>query len=345
MDNVLDIFKGDAFSLIKQTEAINKRPFVPGRLGQLGIFREMGVDTTSIEIEEKEGKLYLVPAKPRGAPATTNVKEGRKVRILKALHLPITDTISADEVQNVRAFGSGNMLETIQGKINERYTTMAQSIEATLEHLRVGAIKGIVYDADGTTPLYNLFTEFGISQETTVDFDLDNPDADGSLRAVCAGIVRTMADNLGATPMMGVMAMCGNDFFDNLIKNAEVRDSYRATPMAQVLREGYIMPNGQKIYGAFEFGGIVFENYRGSIGGTPFIGAHECRLFPIGVPDLFTLAYAPAPYIETVNTTGLPMYAKVTPHPKGTHVDVDVQSNPLPYCTRPKVLMQGVDNT
>src|SRR5690606_26204575 len=102
---------------------------------------------------------------------------------------------------------------------------------------------------------------------------------------------------------------------------------------------------GQKVYGGFEFGGIVFENYRGSIGGTPFIGANDCRMFPVGVPDLFATAYAPANYIETVNTTGRPMYAKITPAPKGTHVDIDVQSNPLPYCTRPKVLMQGVDNT
>jgi hypothetical protein len=345
MENVLDVFKGDGFSVLTQTDAVNKRPFVPGRIGELGIFREVGISTTVAEIEERQGKLYLVPAKERGAPATVNAQESRKKRFLEALHLPVTDKLEADEVQNIIAFGGGNKLQTIQEKLNEKYNTIVQSLDATLEHLRMGAIKGIVYDADGTTVLYNLFTEFGITPESLVDFDLDNPNGDGLLRQTCADVIRRMANNLGATPFMGVHAECGDAFFDNLLKNEEVRESYKGTPMAQVLREPYVYPNGKKVFGAFEFGGIVFENYRGSVGGTPFVNTNACHMFPVGAPDLFTMAFAPANYLETVNKPGVPMYAKVTPHPKNTHVDVDVQSNPLPYCTRPKVLMQGVDNT
>ena len=32
----LDIFSGSAFSMVALTDAINKMPFVPGRIGQLG---------------------------------------------------------------------------------------------------------------------------------------------------------------------------------------------------------------------------------------------------------------------------------------------------------------------
>jgi Phage major capsid protein E len=42
------------------------------------------------------------------------------------------------------------------------------------EHLRVGAIKGKILDADGSAVIYDLFTEFGVSQHTEIDFDLDN---------------------------------------------------------------------------------------------------------------------------------------------------------------------------
>jgi hypothetical protein len=42
------------------TDAINKMPYVPGRIGQLGLFREQGVSTTSVMIEEREGSLNLV---------------------------------------------------------------------------------------------------------------------------------------------------------------------------------------------------------------------------------------------------------------------------------------------
>jgi hypothetical protein len=52
----LDIFSGSAFSMVALTDAINKMPYVPGRIGQLGLFREQGVSTTSVMIEEREGK-------------------------------------------------------------------------------------------------------------------------------------------------------------------------------------------------------------------------------------------------------------------------------------------------
>ena len=37
------IFGSSAFSMVALTDAINKMPYVPGRIGQLGLFREQGV--------------------------------------------------------------------------------------------------------------------------------------------------------------------------------------------------------------------------------------------------------------------------------------------------------------
>jgi Phage major capsid protein E len=55
----LDIFSSSAFTMVALTDAINKMPYVPGRIGQLGLFREQGVSTTSVMIEEREGSLNL----------------------------------------------------------------------------------------------------------------------------------------------------------------------------------------------------------------------------------------------------------------------------------------------
>ena len=68
----LDIFNNDAFSLVSLTDSINDMPFVPGRVGQLGLFVERGVPTTSVMIEEKDGVLSLIEATLRGAPAKQN---------------------------------------------------------------------------------------------------------------------------------------------------------------------------------------------------------------------------------------------------------------------------------
>jgi hypothetical protein len=101
----LDIFSSSAFSMVALTDAINKMPYVPGRIGQLGLFREQGVSTTSVMIEEREGSLTLVETTSRGAPAVQHVANKRKARSLTVPHIALKDTILADEVQNVRAFG------------------------------------------------------------------------------------------------------------------------------------------------------------------------------------------------------------------------------------------------
>ena len=97
----LDIFSGSAFSMVALTDAINKMPFVPGRIGQLGLFREQGVSTTSVMIEEREGNLTLVETTSRGAPAVQHIANKRKARSLSVPHIALEDTILADEVQNV----------------------------------------------------------------------------------------------------------------------------------------------------------------------------------------------------------------------------------------------------
>ena len=57
----LDIFGSSAFTMVALTDAINYMPFVPGRIGQLGRFREQGVSTTSVMIEEREGSSHGRP--------------------------------------------------------------------------------------------------------------------------------------------------------------------------------------------------------------------------------------------------------------------------------------------
>lgn len=116
----LDIFGNSAFSLTSLTDAINKIPFVPGRLGQLGIFDESGVSTTSVMIEEREGSLTLIETSQRGAPAQQNQNNKRKARSLVVPHIALEDTILADEVQNVRAFGSESQLDGVQNVVNSR---------------------------------------------------------------------------------------------------------------------------------------------------------------------------------------------------------------------------------
>lgn len=338
----MNVFEQDAFSVISLTDAINNLPFVPGRAGQVVDWNERGITTTSVMIEERDGVLQLLNPTPRGGPGETKAKDKRRARSLLVPHYQHDDSINADEVQGVRAFGSETEVQSVMGLVNQRLQdAVSLVLDPTLEYQRLGAIKGLILNADGTT-LYDLFTEFGVSQEPEIDFDLDNANpASGALRKKCASAVRTIADNLGGVGFVGVHAFCGDAFFDDLLAHKEVIESYKGTPMASVLREGYVYPNGNKVYGAFEFGGIVWENYRGKNGANAMVDADKCHIFPVGVPGLFRTVYAPADYIETVNTVGLPRYSKLWAAPNGKAVYIESQSNPLSYCTRPKVLLKG----
>lgn len=337
--SVFDVFNSDPFSLVSLTDSINKVPFVPGFLGKLGLFEEKGIATTSVLIEEKDGILYLVENRPRGSSPQQNQAEKRKARSLVLTHLPTGDRIKADEIQGVREFGSNDQAKAIQNVVNSRLATMSNSLDATLEHLRIGAIKGQILDSDGTTVIYNLFTEFGVTQETEVNFDLNNANpTSGVVRKTCAGIIRKIAVNLGAVPFSGVHALCGDAFFDDLIAHKEVRETYLGQQEAAELRGGYAQ--GGMTYGSFNYGGITFTNYRGKVGAVDYINTDKAHFFPIGVTGLFKNYFGPADYIETVNTIGLPKYAKVSPDMQfQKFVDIEAQSNPLPICTRPKVLM------
>lgn len=332
--SVLDVFGSNAFNTLSLTDAINAVPFTPGRAGAVIDWSEAGVPTTQIMVEEKSGSLSLINPTPRGGPGEARAKDRRTVRSFVVPHYQIDDTIMAEEVQGVRAFGSENTLQTVQGMVNMRMEEhVRESFDPTLEYQRIGALKGIILNGDGST-LYNLFTEFGVSQLGTVTFDLDPSTSDGSIRKACTGIVRSIANVLGAAMMRGVHAFCGDDFWDQLIASKEVRETYLSQVEARELRGGVA-------WDTLNYGGIIFENYRGYVGSTSFIDDDQARFFPVGVPGLFRTVYAPADYIETVNTPGLPRYAKQIRQKNDKGIDLEMQSNAFSYCTRPRTLMIG----
>lgn len=332
----LDIFSSSpAFSLMELTVAINKVPFVPGQVGKLGIFNEQGIYTTAFEVEELAGQLYLIPNTVRGAPAPQNTRDKRVTRYFKNMHLPVRDRIMADEIQNKRAFGTENELATAISEVNARQAKMSKSLDATLEYGRVNALKGTILDSDGTTVIYNLFTEFNVTQ-VTEDFDLGNATSD--LLGHCTTVRENMQTELGGDggDDIEVVALVGKTWFKRFISHPKVAPAYQyyqsvaanLNPLQHDLR-----------YKGFTFGDITFMVYRGTVSGVGFIADSEGYAFPTNVPGLFQTAFAPADYMETVNTKGQPRYSKMVPDPSGYNkfVEIEAQSNPLSYCTRPKV--------
>ena len=334
---MLDIFRGDAFGVVPLSLAINNLKFVPGFISNSGLFSETSVATTAVSIEENNNILMLIPPTPRGAPGHTMPKTRRGLRMLAIPHFEINDAVMAEEVQGVRPFGQETGTEAVMTKVGERMQLAGQSLEYTQEYSRVGAIKGIITYADGTT--LNLFNEYGITPPAAINFAFTTTPPTGSIRQQCSAVIRTMGNNLDGLGFSGIEAICGDAFFDALIMCPEVRQTYLASLNAAELRTAYLSA-GQS-WGSFVFGGILWTNYRGYVAGQPMVETDACYFYPTGVPNLFSSIFAPADYVETVNTLGLKRYVKQYQMQNDKGIHMDTQMNVLNFCTRPLALLKG----
>lgn len=331
MSGMTDIWDGDGFTIQSLTAALNKEPYRPGQVSASGIFHEDGVTTTRISIEEMNGKLSLVEPTARGGPGETVGDGGRNLIPFDINHYERDDSVKADEVQGVRAFGSEDQLETVQSRLEKKGKRHAQDLTMTLEHQRVGAIKGIITSKSGAT-LHDLYNRFGIAVPAAVPLELD---VDATIVGnLFQDVVYSIEDALDQ-PYSGIHVFTGRDFHKALWTHKSVRDTFVYNSGAQVLRTD--VPD------TFELFGATWERYKTGAKatadlGSPYIAASEARVVVKGVPDLFITRFAPADYEETVNTVGLPFYMKQYPTPNGKGRNFEVQSNPISICTMPGTL-------
>lgn len=324
-------FSATGFDMAEMTAAINRLPNLYRRLEP--IFAGSGITTTTLLVEQLNGTLNIVRSRPRGAPADKAIADKRALRSFAIPHIPIEDVLLPEEYQNVRAFGSGDAMETQSTILARKLQKMKNALDQTREFLRAGALKGVILDADGST-LYDLYTEFGIEKKT-VDFALD--DDSTVVLQKCLEVKRHIEENLRGESMTGVRCLCSSTFFDALTQHPEVEKAFAAyQALNQSLAEDYRH--------GFRFGGIVFEEYAATWtdqDGTARVAmtANEGICFPEGTGNVFEEVWAPGNFIETANTVGLPYYARQEPRKYNAGIDLWAESNPLPLCKRPEVLV------
>jgi len=329
---MLDIFNNLAFNVVSLTDAINVKPNMYGRLNELNLFPAQGIRTRIAAIERRNGVLNLLPTVPTGGPATKNIRSTRNMVHVTVPHIPLEDSILAEQVQGVRAFGSENEFQAVQELVNEQLVSMGDKQDITLEYLRWGAVLGEILDADGSSIL-NLFGAFGVSQEVE-SFGLTNP-ATEVIGKVLA-LKRYMETHLFGDSMSGIKVFCSPGFFDALTTHANVKVAYQyfTTNQAQ----------GGDYRSHFVYGGVDFEEQNGSATDKDgnvrrFIADNTAQAVPLGTQSMKTY-FAPADFMETVNTPGVPKYAKQMVKDWNRGVDLHVQSNPLPIALRPQLLVK-----
>ena len=333
---MLNPFDNPSFNLASLTQAINILPNRYGRLEKLNLFPAKPVRQRTVIVEEYEGVLNLLPTQPPGSPGTVGERGKRKLRSFVVPHIPHDDVVLPEEVQGLRSFGSEFEPDSLSNVIARHLETMRNKHAITLEHLCIGALKGKILDADGTT-LVDLFREFEIDQ-IEIDFPFSNEK--GDIKSACIETAAAVEDALDGEFSTGVHVLCSKDFFQKLTTHPTVKTAYAQW------QNGLVLINDMR--SGFTYGGVTFEEYRGKavhkVGKTKnvreFIAEGEAHAFPTGTIDTFATYFAPADFNETVNTLGQPLYAKQEPRKFDRGTDLHTQSNPLPMCHRPGVLIK-----
>lgn len=321
MENMLDIFQGDPFSVTTLTTAINKVNPVPTQLGDSGLFPAgKGVTTTTVAIEMQEGRTRLIQPTPRGAPPSVSDRKTRKTRALSIPHFPRQDVVRADEVQNVRAFGTVSTAQAVADLVVDRLAQLKADLEYTMEDARMRALKGVVFDENGND--IDLYQFFGVTRQSlTMNFGAANFDLRGRL----FDLVKALKANDLKGVNSGGTVFCGDDFWQALITSKAVHSTYLNTQAAADLRG----EPTQSLY----YAGVKFVWYDGS--DEVKIDA-DSGIFVPKIHGMFETYHAPAPYIETVNTLGLAYYARQRVNEEQTGVNLTVQTNTLVMNTCPQ---------
>ena len=322
------------FTSLEMTDAVNKLPLAPMRFASM--FEEKGVRTTAVALELQMNRITLIPDQQRGDnPEYLGGRGGkRELKVLTTTHLAQADVLTPEDIQDVRAFGSTELV-TPASVVNDKMAVLKRNLEMTREFHRLGAVKGVVLDSDGTTVLHNLFTTFGVTKKTaTINFPATASAKENVILSAILGAKRKAEQAMGGNPYGHFEAVIGSNFYDYLTGHSLVRQYFEDW----LARRADFGDNDRRSRG-FTYGGVTFYEASEVVGGQKLVADNKGHLYPVG-PGIWQTYNAPADWMETVNTVGLPFYARMDERKAGRGYDLEVQGNPLTICLYPEALVE-----
>jgi hypothetical protein len=252
------------FTAIDLTAAIDVLPNQWGLLGDSGMFEEVGVDTTIVEINYRDGFVNLLASAERGSIPQAVGADDEGAVFIKAPHFPDTDLITPKDLENRWAFVAGDAQprrrRTLQDEVTRRLAKIAFRHDLALEYLRMGAIKGQLYDGKGKL-LLDLFNAFGITQKV---FTFTLSDAAYEVQQATFDVARYIELNMHGDVHAGVDCLVDPLFFNKLTAHPLVKQFWIN------YRDAAIYRGDQRKQ--FDFGALRFIEYNAQVPTAPLSG-------------------------------------------------------------------------
>lgn len=312
-------FYTDFFTADELIASVAKAPYIPGMLAQEGIFTTRSLSGTRFALENQAlNDAALITATPRGTPSKAQTLERREVFTFETEHYRKDGAVYADEVLNMRAVGVTGAREAITSRRDEVVAKLRRDMDLTHEYLRMACVNTPSNDF-GSAPASEAVA-FGAS--------------DSAIRsAIFTHITKPLESVLKGIPYNYALAICDDTFWTGLIESKTVRETYLNQQAANSLRS-------QSTTEAVSFGGVTWVRYRGV--GSTVIASGKAKVIPVGVPDLFIQAFAPADTLDSIGAgaMGTPYYMSAYPIDDGNRGwYLELQSNVAMVCTRPDAIL------
>lgn len=348
----LDIFRSDDFRATTMTELVQDVDFVPYELDAMGIFEPMFLRTSTVTLYEQDGELHRVPTTERGTPEPTATRRGRTFRQLSGHRIAKRDTVRSHEIQDLLSprLPKAERLLNANELVAERQQDLIDDCNYTEEFHRLGALQGIVYDADGTTVIDDWYEMYGISAPAPVTFDFtdyDTQDEAPALRAFLDAEINTpvlRALKRRRRPGTNIHALAGDEFWAKISASGSVERQLELQAMAGSMAAANSV-NDSRLWQSITLAGITWHHYFGDDDQELQIEPDEAIFFPMGAKDVFKVFYFPGEDFDEANQRAKELYSVVSPDFRpnmNEWVDIYVKKYPLFACLCPQVLMKGV---
>ena len=331
----MNVFTQNPFTTMEMSLGVRRLKTVPTLFEMMGLFTPKPIRTRDYVVEQIENQLKLVKSSEPGAPRTTRANDKRSVRPFRTRRWEEGFNITAEQLQGIREFDSETEMKQLQREIATGQMNIMNDLMTSIERCRLSVIDGVLRDSDDSV-IYDYFADFNFTRPTEIAFDWANKTK--VKKFVAGNVIRPIVRALGgmATPTTEIVALCGDDFFDDAQENSEYREVYKNNEKSMKLLEN-------TTFSSFRAWGVNWINYRGTDNNSQVaIPTAKARFFPIGVRDLFQEVLSPAPTMPLVNTMGLPWYSRViTDKDREEWARIEMETHRLPMCTRPETLFSG----
>lgn len=332
--NVIDIFNEDCFSLTSMSEALQKVYVPPKKL--VGLFTAMPINTPSFVLDVRERHFNILPLQNRGETIPQRLFRKGAMTSLATYRIGEGAKLMASELAFLRQFGTADqMVAAAQVELAQRQQQLLTDHDATLEHMALGAIDGKLIDHDGSV-VVDFFDVFGMTRPASVGLPLATA-SDGDLRELIEKMICIPIEDAAAGAQFSVIfAECGDDAWFALMKNPEVRETFKIQQQGNELRQATRDT-------PFYFAGVMWSRYPRDAQGKIALATDQVRFYPGGTGNtVFRDVQAPGETFDDIGQYGKPIYARVIPDKdRNSYVEAEVMSYRNLLCTRPEMLRSG----